>query len=434
MAPPSIRRSGAPPVDVLLVELSRSPSYGGTKRVVVNLADALDPTRFRPRVLFYRDGPWARELEASGVAVTVLPAFGSATPGMPEPGLRALDHARSLGVTRAADGEPLVRPWRQAVSDVLSWWRWWERDASRARRLLPWVPDSTRLIHVNHSMVSDFSWCHVAARLGVPFIAHEHGIWKPRPAAYRRVATRAASVLCLTRERVARMRDLLGKRVTADFLPNGIPVDRLVPKIGRTAVRAALGVPERTPLLITAGHLQAWKGQHLAVEAAAALARPGLDFVWLLCGADLEPEYSRALRERVAEAGLEGRVRFLGERVDLPDLFAAADLAVHTSIQPEPFGLVVLEAMLQGCPVIGPREGGIPTLLEDGRHGRLVRPRDSGAIAETVMELIGDPGRRQAMGAAARTRVRECFDVRLQARRLEAIYERALAEHARRRG
>jgi glycosyltransferase involved in cell wall biosynthesis len=120
-------------------------------------------------------------------------------------------------------------------------------------------------------------------------------------------------------------------------------------------------------------------------------------------------------------------VRLLGARSDLPDLFAASDLAVHTSILPEPFGLVVLEAMLQGLPVIGPREGSIPTLVRDGVDGVLVPPRDAGALSAAVLALLGTPEARRAMGRAASARVRESFDVKSQARKLEAIYERALS-------
>ena len=327
----------------------------------------------------------------------------------------------------SAGGDARRSAVRRTASDLLSWWRLLGPDRAQARRLVGLVPAATRLIHVNSSMVNDYSWFHVARRCRVPFVTHEHGIWKRRRAAYRAVAVRAASVLCLTPERLDLLRDYLHGSARADLLPNGVPVDRLVPARDRASVRAELGVTQDLPLIITAGHVQEWKGQALAVETAVALTARGLDFLWILCGEELEPAYAEALRRRIAEAGLSARVRLLGARTDLPDLFAASDLAVHTSILPEPFGLVVLEAMLQGLPVIGPREGAIPTLVRDGVDGVLVPPRDAGALTVAVLDLLRAPEARRAMGCAASARVRESFDVKFQARKLEAIYERALS-------
>jgi glycosyltransferase involved in cell wall biosynthesis len=215
--------------------------------------------------------------------------------------------------------------------------------------------------------------------------------------------------------------------VRADFIPNGVPTAALQPRQSREVVRASIGVPPNRTLIITAGHLQAWKGQLLAVEAAALLASRGLDFQWLLCGAELEPGYVALIRRRIAEADLGDRVLLLGERSDLPDLFAASDLAVHTSVEPEPFGLTVVEAMLQELPVIGPREGAIPSIVREGVDGLLARPRDAADLADSVTTLVGTPERRRAMGRAGRQRVLESFDTSVMSRRLEAVYERALA-------
>jgi len=419
--------AGAPGrAGVLFVESSPYPSYGGTKRVVVNLAGRLDRDRFAPSVLFYRDGPWVADLEAEGVRVARLdPREG--TPGaVSAPVAPPRVKLGGAGLQVGDDGGVRRSTLRRVAFELRSWWWFLGRDVARARRLAPLVPAGTRLIHVNSSMTVGYAWYHVARRLGIPFLTHEHGVWKSRSAAYGVVAARAASVLCLTEERVEQLRRHLGGRVTADLLPNGIPVDRLAPATGREAVRAALGVDAGRTLIITAGHLQRWKGQTLAVEAAAVLVAHGLDFLWILCGEVIEPDYGAEVRSRIAAAGLDATVRMLGARGDLPDLFAASDLAAHTSIQPEPFGLVVLEAMLQRTPVVGPAEGAIPTLIRDGVDGRLVPPRDAAALAAALLELAGADERRRAMGEAARARVLESFDVNRQVRRLEAIYDRVL--------
>jgi glycosyltransferase involved in cell wall biosynthesis len=412
---------------ILFVEMSRFPSYGGTKRVAVHLASTLDRSRFTPHVLVYRDGPWVADLKAAGVATTIFRPPG-ADP-VQETSATAHEHAVNWGVEVSEGGRVKLNPARQLVSDLKSWRGYYGRDVALARQLVAAVPPGTRLIHVNHSLVGDFSWYHVARAKRLPFVSHEHGAWKPRPAAWRAVIRRADSVLCLTERRMQELRAFMDGRVRLDYLPNGIPVDALRPQRDRAAVRAELGIGEQALVLVTAGHVQEWKGQSLAVEAAADLARRGIDFTWLLAGTEIELAYVAALKARIAELGLGGRVRLLGERRDLPDLFAAADLAAHTSIHPEPFGLVVLEAMVQGLPVVGPREGAIPELVRDGVDGLLVPPRDAGALASGIAELAGAPERRRTLGESARQRVRERFDTATQARAAEAIYSRAIAEH-----
>jgi glycosyltransferase involved in cell wall biosynthesis len=410
---------------ILFVEMSRFPSYGGTKRVAVHLASTLDRSRFAPHVLVYRDGPWVTDLESAGVPVTVFRPPGPDP--VQETSAAAQDASVTWGVEFSDGGRVRLNPARQLVSDLNSWRGWFGRDAALARRLTPAVPKNTRLIHVHHSLVGDFSWCHVARKLQVPFVSHEHGAWKPRPAAWRAAIRRAASVLCLTQRRMEELRAFMRGSVRVDYLPNGVPVGALAPKRDRAVVRAELGLAESTLVIVTAGHMQEWKGQALAVEAAAALEARGLDVAWLLCGTEIEPAYVAALRARIAELGLGKVVRLLGERRDLPDVFAAADLAAHTSIHPEPFGLVVLEAMAQGLPVVGPREGAIPELVRDGEDGVLVPPRDPAALAAAIAALAGAPQRRSQLGESARARVRERFDTAHQARAAEAIYQRVLA-------
>jgi glycosyltransferase involved in cell wall biosynthesis len=411
---------------ILFVEPSPYRSYGGSKRVLVHLAGALDPERWTARALFYRDGPWVVDLAGRGVDVRVAGELAPAATGgagTPEDDAGRVPRA---GVRRSAAGEPeptwprrLIRETRYLVR------RHWI-DARAARRLEPFVREGVDLVHFNGSMHAEYSWHHAARRHGVPYLLHEHGVWKTPPAAWRGVALAAAAVLCLTRERMERVRTCCGDAVRVEHLPNGIPPAAFGPYRPRDQVRSELGIGAEEALLITAGHLQAWKGQDLAVEAAHRLAGAGTRFVWLLCGAAVEPEFTARLREQIRQRGLGDRVRLLGERADLTDLLAAADVAVHTSVRPEPFGLVVVEAMAAGTGVVGPAEGALPEILRDGVEGRLVPPRDADALARVLAGLLRDPAALRTMGEAARERARAEFGIERQVRALEAIYARVL--------
>lgn len=129
--------------------------------------------------------------------------------------------------------------------------------------------------------------------------------------------------------------------------------------------------------------LSPWKGQHVLLQA---LARCPSDVTAILVGDALfgEQEYVRHLHEQVAELGLEERVRFLGFRSDIVSLMAACDLVVHTSTAPEPFGRVIVEAMLCGRPVVAAQAGGAIELVEQGKTGWLVPPGDPLQLAAAI--------------------------------------------------
>lgn len=129
--------------------------------------------------------------------------------------------------------------------------------------------------------------------------------------------------------------------------------------------------------------LSPWKGQHILLEA---LAHCPEGVTAILVGDALfgEQDYVKHLHKRVAELGLEERVQFLGFRSDIPQLMAVCDLVAHTSTAPEPFGRVIVEAMLSGTPIVATSSGGAIELVEPGISGFLVPPGDPQQLAEVI--------------------------------------------------
>ena len=134
-----------------------------------------------------------------------------------------------------------------------------------------------------------------------------------------------------------------------------------------------------------------------------------------------------ATRELVRERGIEGSVRFLGSRTDVPDLLRASDLFVHPSRE-EGFSNAVLEAMAAGLPVVAFDVGGNAEAVAHGETGLLAPARDSGALAAAMTELLGDAGRRRAMGEAGRRRAAESFSMDRMVAEMEAMYESLAGE------
>jgi glycosyltransferase involved in cell wall biosynthesis len=177
----------------------------------------------------------------------------------------------------------------------------------------------------------------------------------------------------------------------------------------RPLLRKQLGLEDS----FVVGHfsrLSPWKGQHVLIDA---LPHCPEDITALFVGDALfgEENYAAQLRRQIAELGLEHRVRFLGFRSDIPNLMAACDLVTHTSTAPEPFGRVIVEAMLCQRPVIAAAAGGAVELVEHEQTGWLCPPGDSRTLAEIITACYRHPEWTATIAKQARARALKKFDV-----------------------
>jgi glycosyltransferase involved in cell wall biosynthesis len=118
-------------------------------------------------------------------------------------------------------------------------------------------------------------------------------------------------------------------------------------------------------------------------------------------------------------------VVFTGELADPRPAYAAMDVLAMTSVQPEPFGGVVSEAMSMGLPVVATNIGGSIDQVVEGVTGLLVAPGDPAALADAIESLMRDPELRRRMGDAARTRIREHFSLAEMTRKVEQVFDDA---------
>ena len=121
----------------------------------------------------------------------------------------------------------------------------------------------------------------------------------------------------------------------------------------------------------------------------------------------------------------------MGHSNDIPTVLAAIDGLAHTSVTPEPFGRVIVEAMAAGRPVITPAEGGGTEIVVDGETGRWFQPRDAHSLAQAIIDLLTRPETARAMGFAGRTRAFQCFSSERLAAEVSVLYSDLGAEHLR---
>jgi len=171
--------------------------------------------------------------------------------------------------------------------------------------------------------------------------------------------------------------------------------------------------------------LSPWKGQHILIEALAHCPK---DVTAILVGDALfgEQDYVQHLHQRVAELGLEGRVQFLGFRSDIVPLMSACDLVAHTSTSSEPFGRVIVEAMLCGRPVVAAAAGGAVELVQHGHTGWLVAPGEPTLLADVITSCQNQPLHAASLAQQAQMYASQRFDLKTINQQLERLLYRAV--------
>lgn len=213
------------------------------------------------------------------------------------------------------------------------------------------------------------------------------------------------------------------------LVPEGIDPAPYTTGAGADAFRCEVGAKAGQLLVGTIGRLTPWKGQDDFLRAAAQVATAHPEAVFLVVGdcisSPAEATADRAYRDRLhalaAELGLGGKVAFTGFREDVAAVMNALDVFVLPSHE-EPFGIVVLEAMAAGRPIVATRAGGVPDIVRDGEEALLVPPRDPAALAGAISQLLADPARAQALGRAAQARVTGEFPLWRHAALVRQVY------------
>ena len=180
--------------------------------------------------------------------------------------------------------------------------------------------------------------------------------------------------------------------------------------------------PNRTPVVGTAGPLEAVKGFPFFLGAAARVLATGREVEFLIAGAG--PEESN-LRRLSRELGINDKVTFVPNLLDFDEALAAMDVFVLPSLQ-QGIGTIMLDAMAMGRPVIATRVGGVYCAVHDNETGLLVPPSNSEVLAERIVELLDDRTKAQAIGRAARNLVEREFGVDGMIDKTAALYREVL--------
>jgi glycosyltransferase involved in cell wall biosynthesis len=249
--------------------------------------------------------------------------------------------------------------------------------------------------------------------------------------ALSRVDSRASAIVTNSESVSRDVMSTLRPRAPVHVVYNAVDLARFAPDGPRVDLDAAAGLPPapsntlRVGLVATFGR---WKGHETFFDAIARLPR-ALPIRAFVIGDSLyqtdSSQFRRAdLEARVSELRLADRIGFTGFATDAAAAMRALDIVVHASVQPEPFGMVIAEAMACGRPVVVSLAGGAAEIVRDGVDVLGHAPGDAAALADRLSALAGDQGLRARLGHAARAAAESRFDRARLARELGPLYAR----------
>lgn len=279
------------------------------------------------------------------------------------------------------------------------------------------------LVHLNNTLEGQFAGLLAAELLRVPCVAHARGFQRPG----RLVGLMAGSVahhIAISSAIESNLREIGVPAERISRIHDAIDTKKFAEPRDTESLRRELGVPPGSKTFGILGRIVEWKGIREFVAAADDVLADHPDTYALVVGdeSDGTASYFRDVRRLARKSRAPDRILFTGYRDDVPAIMQLLDVAVHASIRPEPFGLVVVEAMAAGTPVVAANQGGPLDIVVDGETGYLVDPEDTNALAGAITKLLERPALAHEMGEAGMRRARRHFDRERYARKVERIY------------
>lgn len=303
------------------------------------------------------------------------------------------------------------------------------------------VGEGCDLVHIQTPFAAHYAGSRAVRRYGVPLVATYHTLFEEYlkhyaplvPSAWLRGLARtfsrrqcnALDAVIVPSQAIARRLASYGVRAPMHVLPTGIPLPAPLADAGRAAFRQRCGIDPARPVALFVGRVAHEKNIGFLLEAIE-VARAELPNILLLIAGE-GPALAQ-LRQRVADCGLSRNVQFIGyldRATELPACYAAADVFVFAS-RTETQGLVLLEAMAAGLPVVALAEMGTVDIL-GARRGALVPDDHPDAFAQTLLRLLGDRALAARLSVEARAYAAEWSDDKL-AGRLADLYRQLVAK------
>ncbi len=346
--------------------------WGGASRCLFVLLKGLDRSRFEPLVLFPEEGPILETLDRMGIRYLIWPPH---------------DYKNPLAYLR---------------------------DIYHAARLFK--REGVDLLHINYGGFWRMAEVEGARLLGLPVLTHLHLVSEHPGPSFRRCT------LAVANSRFTAETSELGG-VPFEVMHNIVDLDRYD---AATDIRAELGFLRDEIVICFAGQVRWNKGVDLLIKAASSIPEPRARFIIVGECRD-KNRFPDAYTPDTLAANIahDSRIRYIGYRSDIQNIYHSSDIIVMPSRWDEPFGLINIEAGASRRPIVAAKVGGIPEIVVHGETGFLFERGDAAGFSDYLRQLVDNEALRKKMGELGRLHVERNF-TSAPVRFLESIYDREL--------
>lgn len=382
-------------MNILFIEKACDGTVGGSHTCLFNLVSRLDRNKYNIWVVIYEESIFATRLKEIRVNVVLLSRnvhYGGAT---------------------------IIRKIRN-----------WYNLVYKHKRLLKLIllKNNINLVVINNSISGSGDYVDVCTKEKIPLISYERGYYNYTKfdVSLTSKINRSIAVSYAIKQNMEHQ----GYASNIDVIYDGIPLQTVKPS-DHTLTKAKgfndIGIPDGSIVIGIVGNIRRWKGQEYFVKAFNLLAAEYDNIYGLVIGGygSDDIEYFNSINNIIHEPSIRKRLIFTGFRQDVAELLKIMDISIHASIEPEPFGMVILEAMLQKVPVIATNFGGPVETLANGECGILIPPGNEQEIVDAVKKYLNNAEFRTDTINRAFERVMTDFDVCNTVRFVDALFQEA---------
>jgi glycosyltransferase involved in cell wall biosynthesis len=401
-------QKAAPIKTILYCEGNIDGTIGGSFFSLLYLVKGLDKSKYKPIVVFHSDHSLMSEYREAGIETIVIPRPTPTVLGFNgKSKLRSLNHILKV------------------VQKAINFTKFLPLTVTRYIKLIR--EKKVDLLHLNNSVAANHDWMIAALLSNIKCVTHDRAIYSHYSKLTKTLTPRLDKVICISK---AVQSNLLNCGVPSNniVIYNGIAPHNVKAKIPALQIREEYGIHDNTTVIGVVGNVKDWKGQKSLVLALPKIIQNAGNIVCMFIGdtSKNDMDYRRELDEIILENHLRNHVIFTGYKKNVFDYLNALDIMIHTSIEPEPFGRVLIEGMAMKKPVVGARAGAVPEIVIHNETGLTFAPLDYNDLSNSVLHLLKNPKIATAMGQAGYERLHECFLVSENTKKTEEVYNSLL--------
>lgn len=385
---------------ILFIEANRDGTVGGSYYIILYIVQRLDKTKYEPHILFCQENE-------------LIPEFKKVTPHV------YVNNFGPSGSEPVNDFDDLIKwPYRFLKQTILK--------QPKLKQIINKIkPDLVHLINGYHSM---HEWMLACYLHGIKVVAHDQGTTYPcsfRTKLFVRFLDAIISCSDSFKNNVIRQ-NLKVKRLIRIY--NGLDIEQFKNKINCQNINNIVqefDIKKEQPIIGIVGNIMRWKGQIVVLQAIKEIKNFYPDIKCLIIGkvALRSETYKQELDKYIIDNNLKNNITFTGFRNDVPGVLSLLDIMIHASIEPEPFGMVLLEGMAMQKPIIATKAGGPVEIIADGETGMLVPMNNPNKMAEAIIYLLSNKNKRIEMGEKGRKRLIEMFSKDKMVDEIEKLYK-----------